>query len=238
MSVEYKPARLRLVVGIQNTLAIYSLSKERIIHRNRTQHAFRLANSLDAFPFRSPIFCVGFIFSLRLYFRRARRISRWRELERSTIHTENETSSMDWRKLIPFSSLKKVVHSRDQVPDNPFEFSKLKIELPFLKNNTPEGCPSSMEDIMDYLNVETVDCEALRLTDLEFVRTAFYDRSQFWLWRFYDNHGTDEAFVMVELRGSSVLSYNTSDVTGYGDSGTPTRLTPEQFILAMHYSVF
>ena len=44
--------------------------------------------------------------------------------------------------------------SYDEMPDDNSELAKIDIDFPYLKDNSPNSCPSSLDDIIEYLSVE------------------------------------------------------------------------------------
>jgi hypothetical protein len=115
----------------------------------------------------------------------------------------------------------------EQMPENNEDLASLSVSFPFLEPNTPEKCPVSIEDLLDYLSVESE--EGITADDLEFIRTAKVAKENYWIWRFIDSYG-DECFAWVRDRrwGSTVTSF---DKNHY-------HLTPEQYMLANYHEIF
>jgi hypothetical protein len=109
------------------------------------------------------------------------------------------------------------------------EMRKIPVELPRLSPDSPTTCPVPMSDILEHLSYEARGGENSGSDEkiefqLEFVQTAQVEARQYWLWRFFDVEGV-ECYLLIELRDRET-------VTAYDES---FGLTPEQFILGVHY---
>jgi hypothetical protein len=108
----------------------------------------------------------------------------------------------------------------EKLPLDTEEMRKLEPEFPRLENDSPKGCPRSMNEIRQYVIVETGE----KGHDLFFGRTALVGDVRFWLWGYTDEKGRTEYVDVSSGRGTSSLSM------GSGDN-----LTPEQYI-ALQYA--
>ena len=97
---------------------------------------------------------------------------------------------------------------------------------PRLQDDSPEGCPSPMSEIMDYLRLESGDLDDVRESQLTFLRTAHIDGSDFWAWSIVESDG-DEGYVYVEITRNGRMC------TGY-DLNWENQ-TVEQFLYDMRY---
>ena len=87
-----------------------------------------------------------------------------------------------------------------------------------------------MSQILEHLGYEAPGGESSGSDEviefkLEFVRTAQVEATRYWVWKFTDSGGS-ECYALIELRPDD------QTVTGYDES---FGLTPEQFILGVHY---
>ena len=119
------------------------------------------------------------------------------------------------------------------MPDDNSELAKIDIDFPYLKDNSPNSCPSSLDDIIEYLSVECPDGGKIEKDDLQFLRTAKVKKTKYWIWKFTDPDGA-ECYATVSswkkflIQKSICIGY---DENYYG-------LAPEQFILGEFYEVF
>jgi hypothetical protein len=121
---------------------------------------------------------------------------------------------------------------REELPEDFYELKSVAVELPRLSPDLPANCPVTMNEILEYLGqeapggAESGSQEVIEF-QLEFLRTALIEATQYWIWRFADLEGT-ECYVTVALRPDR------NTVTGYDES---FGFTPEQFILADYYDL-
>ncbi|MGD2206742.1 MAG: hypothetical protein PVH17_08180 [Anaerolineae bacterium] len=100
--------------------------------------------------------------------------------------------------------------------------------LPYLTPNSAESCPVPMADVLAFLQRETISGESLRVSDLEFVRTARVVDYQYWLWRFFDE-GEIECFVHASVGPDG------QGEIGYDDNFLD--YTPEEYIFSDYLGV-
>jgi hypothetical protein len=62
--------------------------------------------------------------------------------------------------------------------------------LPRLHPDRPDSCPASIQQILEYLWLESPDGDELVADDLEFLRTARVGQDHYWVWRFTESDGT------------------------------------------------
>jgi len=115
------------------------------------------------------------------------------------------------------------------MPEDNRDLVKLEVSFPYLPNNTATSCPVPMDDILDYLAVESADVTRPRAEDLKFVRTAQVAEEQYWVWQFTESDGA-KCYVTVSVspEGTACIGYN-ADYHG---------LTPEQYMLGDYHNVF
>jgi len=58
------------------------------------------------------------------------------------------------------------------MPDDNAELAKIETNFPYLKNNTPESCPSLMTEIVEYLSMECPNGDNIKEEHLVFLHTA------------------------------------------------------------------
>ncbi len=99
-----------------------------------------------------------------------------------------------------------------------------------MKPATPEGCPRTKSEILEYLDVEAPGgsqsgSENVIEFDLKFIRTAQVNRSKYWIWGFKADEGID-CYVAVQLdeHGDSILGFDETFA-----------LTPEQWLVMDYY---
>ena len=100
--------------------------------------------------------------------------------------------------------------------------------LPYLTPNSAESCPVPMDELMAFLQQETIAGESLRASDLEFVRTALVVDYRYWLWRFVDE-GDFECFAHASVGPDG------QGQVGYDDNFL--EYTPEEYIFSDYLGV-
>lgn len=118
----------------------------------------------------------------------------------------------------------------DEMPDDNADLADVNVTFPRLVRDSPESCPTSMKQILGYLAREVPGGRSLSGADLEFLRTADVEGTAYWIWRFSEPTGGDEAFVVTSVKpdGTVTITYDTNHYD----------LSPEQFILGDYYNVF
>ncbi len=118
--------------------------------------------------------------------------------------------------------------SLQDMPEDIEEWANVHVDLPLLSKNTVEECPISMQDIQEYLSVEDADLDAVEYRKLTFLRTAKVADNNYWIWKYNETDGT-ECYVTVssDAEGGTVTGMDSNNFN----------LSPEQFMLAMHYRV-
>ena len=118
--------------------------------------------------------------------------------------------------------------SAEEMPDDNAELAGVAVDFPRLREDSPTGCPVSLDDV-SYLADEVPGGASLTRGELTFLRTAQVEASKYWIWRFREPEGGDEAYVTVATAdGAETIGYETNY---YG-------LSPEQFILGDYHGVF
>jgi hypothetical protein len=117
-----------------------------------------------------------------------------------------------------------MIPDRRDLPDDAADWRDIVVELPRLTPDTPDDCPLSLADIMEYVRMESADTDSVPDDALKFVRTASIGDSSVWLWSLTESDGT-VCYVTVTSRPNRV-TLGLSDANG---------LTPEQYMLAEHY---
>ena len=116
----------------------------------------------------------------------------------------------------------------EEEPDPYDDLKRMSLALPRLDEDSPRSCPEAMKAILKYVRMESGD-DTLRASNLQFIRTTRMKDTDYWVWRFEEQDGT-EAYVTVSRRpdGSTCVGYNTNDFS----------LTPEQFVYGDYHEVF
>ena len=129
--------------------------------------------------------------------------------------------------------------SYDDMPDDNADLAKIEFQFPCLSDNSPDGCPVPLSEVVDYLRLESPDGDDVTEERLEFVRTAQVGDHEYRLWRFVESDG-DECFVTVarEPDGTIVTGYNTSEADVDDQGNTIAPFTPEQYMLGDFPGVF
>lgn len=120
--------------------------------------------------------------------------------------------------------------SFDEMPKDNADLATVEIDFPRLKNDSPDGCPVSVSEILEYLALEVPDGDQLTADDLEFVRTAKVAERDYWIWRFNEPDG-DDAYATVYLSRKWFETCTGYDTNYY-------KLTPEQYILGDYHDCF
>ncbi len=115
------------------------------------------------------------------------------------------------------------------LPDDPAELVNVPVDFPRLEGDSPASCPSSMEELVEYINMEIEGFGEVSTGDLAFIRTALVGEHRYWIWRLSEPDGQKGyATVSLDADGQTVQGY---DVDRYG-------LTAEQYILGDYHGFF
>ncbi len=117
----------------------------------------------------------------------------------------------------------------EEMPEDNAELARLVVDFSRLADDTFDSCPVSMEDILDYLHLESPDGDGIEEKDLVFLRTAQVAEKAYWIWKFTESDGV-ECYVTVSAtsQGETCIGY---EQNAYG-------LTTEQYMLGDYYNVF
>jgi len=121
------------------------------------------------------------------------------------------------------------VLSFDEMPNDNSLLAEIEVDFPRLADDSTSSCPTSIDEVLEYLAIEVPGGDRLTGDDLTFLRTALVEANQYWIWRFQEPDG-DPAYVTVSM-----------DPTGRRTIGSEAdyyRLSPEQFILGDYHQVF
>jgi hypothetical protein len=121
---------------------------------------------------------------------------------------------------------------REDLPEDFYALRNVTVSFPRLDPDLAETSPTSLSEILEYLGWEAPGGEnaggdRIIQFQLEFIRTALVEKTKYWIWRFFDERGT-ECYVTV------ALTPRNDTITGYDES---FGFTPEQFILADYYEL-
>ena len=116
-----------------------------------------------------------------------------------------------------------MVIDRTNLPKEIEELAGLEFGLPYREEDSPESCPVSLEDLIDYLRMESADLDGVSRQQLTFARTVFVNGHKYWVWRFFESDG-EECYASVALTPDGVesLSYASNFAS----------LNPEQWVVA------
>jgi hypothetical protein len=115
------------------------------------------------------------------------------------------------------------------MPHDNAELANVEIEFPRLQPNTTEACPASIEEILEYLRMESPDGESVQANQLRFLRTALVERHRYWIWSFHEADGR-ACYLTVSL------SPDRARCIGYEENYYG--LTPDQYLLGDFHNVF
>lgn len=105
--------------------------------------------------------------------------------------------------------------------DDPAELVNVSVDFPRLEDDSPASCPSSMEELVEYLNMEIEDFGEVSADGLEFLRTALVGEHRYWIWRFQEFDGQmGYATVSLDPDGRVVQGYRVREP----GSGAPADL--------------
>jgi hypothetical protein len=114
---------------------------------------------------------------------------------------------------------------REELPDDAAEWSSVRVTFNRLPLDTPESCPCAVDDVFEYVQLESADADHADRDRLAFVRTAQVADARFWLWTYTESNG-EQVFVAYQLNSDD------SSVLGLA---SPNGLDAEQYMLAEYY---
>lgn len=76
------------------------------------------------------------------------------------------------------------VLSFDEMPEDNADLADVDVDFARLPDDSAACCPVSMEEVLEYLAMEAPDGESLQGDDLEFLRTARVEDTDYWIWSF------------------------------------------------------
>jgi hypothetical protein len=114
---------------------------------------------------------------------------------------------------------------RDELPENAADWSAVTISFPRLAEDTPDSCPRSLNQIFEYIQIESGDVDNAHRSRLVFLRTAQVADARYWLWS-YTETGGEKVFVTCRVN---------SDGSTCVGLANPNGLSAEQFMLAEYY---
>jgi hypothetical protein len=114
---------------------------------------------------------------------------------------------------------------RSDLPDDASDWSNVPVVLARLEPDTTDGCPCDVEDVVQYLRMESADLDDTEPDRLRFIRSAALGNVRAWIWEYTEADG-EVTYITVHLasNGDSTLGV-----------ASPNGLTHEQFLLAEHY---
>lgn len=119
-----------------------------------------------------------------------------------------------------------LIPSEDELPRDNADLAKVAVSLRRLHPDSLEGCPVSMDELLDYLALEVPHGELLTEEDLSFIRTADIKGSKYWIWSFHEPGGSDAfATVSRDRNGTTTIGYEANYYN----------LSPEQFVIGSYY---
>ena len=115
--------------------------------------------------------------------------------------------------------------ARDELPEDAAEWTHVAISFERLAGDSAESCPTSENEVFEYVQMESADTDAADRTRLRFVRTAHVAEAEYWMWEYAEEDG-QVCYVVLRrnLDGSTVLGLS-----------EPNGLSPEQYLLADYY---
>lgn len=114
---------------------------------------------------------------------------------------------------------------REDLPDDAADWTTVSISLDRLRSDREDSCPSSREEIMEYVRLESADTDDANDASLKFIRTAKIGDISCWLWSFQESDG-EVCYVLFRKNGDG------STILGLASANS---LSPEQYLLADYY---
>ena len=118
-----------------------------------------------------------------------------------------------------------MIPSRNELPEDAADWVSVNIDLPRLSPDSVETCPLSLDQVFDYIKLESGDTDSASRHRLSFVRTALVDSEKYWLWKYVESDGA-ECFVLVRQGGGGRLMTTLTNSNG---------LSAEQYLLADYF---
>ncbi len=115
------------------------------------------------------------------------------------------------------------------LPDDPAELADAAVDFPRLEDDSPASCPSSIGELVEYINMEIEGLGEISTSNLVFLRTAQVGERRYWIWRFPEPDGQmGYATVSLDPDGQTTQGY---DSDRYG-------LSAEQYLLGDYHGFF
>ena len=114
---------------------------------------------------------------------------------------------------------------RSELPEDVEDWKDVEVDFPRLSPDSPENCPATESEIMEYVRMESADLDDASQESLVFVRTALVGEDECWLWTYTESDG-QIAYVTYRRRSQAPEVLGLTDANG---------LSPEQFMLAEYY---
>ncbi|MDP1658719.1 MAG: hypothetical protein Q8L73_05135 [Methylotenera sp.] len=85
---------------------------------------------------------------------------------------------------------------RSELPEDAADWGSVNVDFPRLTPDSAETCPLSLDQVFDYIKIESGDIDSASRNSLSFIRTAIIDSEKYWLWKYVESDET-ECFVLV-----------------------------------------
>ena len=118
-----------------------------------------------------------------------------------------------------------MIPSRSELPEDAADWGSVNIDFPRLSPDSAETCPLPLDQVVDYVKMESGDTDSASGDRLSFIRTALVDSEKYWLWKYVENDGA-ECLVFVRQGGEGRLMTSLTNSNG---------LSPEQYLLADYF---
>ncbi len=118
-----------------------------------------------------------------------------------------------------------MIPPKNTLPTDVEQWKDVQVSLPRLPEDSQTSCPDPLSEIMDYVRRESADGTKAKRASLRFLRTAQIEGSQFWMWTYTESDG-EICYVYYHDRVGRGATLGLQSTRG---------LTPEQFMLAVHY---
>lgn len=114
---------------------------------------------------------------------------------------------------------------RAELPEDASEWQSVRVDFKRLTADTPASCPTSEDEVFEYVQAESGDSAGADRARLQFIRTAEVAEAKYWMWGYREDDGQ---LIYVVLRSNP-------DGSGVLGLSEPNGLSPEQYLLADYY---
>jgi hypothetical protein len=121
---------------------------------------------------------------------------------------------------------KKEMIPREKLPEDPLEWSDVKVSFAHLAPDSADSCPQTKEEILEYIARESADLDRTNEERLKFIRTAQVADARYWLWSYEEEDGEVCYVALRQKKGSEYLSLSST-----------SSLSVDRYLLAHYYDM-